>query len=349
MILLSNLKFVLWNMEWLDDLFAKDDQAVQFRPDDEKAPHSSGTTVKQRRDDLSGVLRELMPDVVVIVEGPSRQKELQLFFDNIGLGTWVTDLQVSPSQIQNIGIAVRVDTNKFKDPALRRMDTKDDPRFNPFLVDTDSDEIKEQHHFERRPLYAEISPAQGAPFRVLGLHLKSKGIFDAYEWSKWWEAADANRKKILGQATHIHDTFIEPYLTDDQTKQIPLIVCGDINDGPGLDASEKRLHGSGIESLMGNIWQPGQCLGNALFDALKAKARKALDFSSIYTTSYKDPIFNDVYQKDWIDHILYSKSPFSNWVHSAKVNRSMPDGTSIWKKYKNASDHYPVSVEVVTT
>ena len=318
MILLSNLKFVLWNMEWLDDLFAKDDQAVQFRPDDEKAPHSSGTTVKQRRDDLSGVLRELMPDVVVIVEGPSRQKELQLFFDNIGLGTWITDLQVSPSQTQNIGIAVRVDTNKFKDPALRRMDTKDDPRFNPFLVDTDNDEIKEQHHFERRPLYAEISPAQGAPFRVLGLHLKSKGIF-------------------------------EPYLIDDQTKQIPLIVCGDINDGPGLDASEKRLHGSGIESLMGNIWQPGQCLGNALFDALKAKARKALDFSSIYTTSYKDPIFNDVYQKDWIDHILYSKSPFSNWVHSAKVNRSMPDGTSIWKKYKNASDHYPVSVEVVTT
>ena len=100
---------------------------------------------------------------------------------------------------------------------------------------------------------------------------------------------------------------------------------------------------------MGNIWLPGQCLGNALFDALKPKAQKALDFSSIYITSYRDPIFNDVYQKDWIDHILYSKSLLSNWVQSAKVNRNMPDGTIIWKKYKNASDHYPVSVEVVTT
>jgi len=287
--------------------------------------------------------------VVIIVEGPSRPEELQLFFDNIGQGKWVTDLQVSPSQLQNIGIAVRVDTDKFKNPPFLRWDTKNDPRFDPFLIDTDNDDIEEQHHLERRPLYAEISPVQGAPFRVLGLHLKSKGIFDAYEWSKWWEMADANRKKILAQAAHIHEMFIEPYLTDNQTKQIPLIVCGDINDGPGLDASEKRLFGSGIERLMGNIWRPGLCLGNALFDVLSPKKQKDLDFSSIYTTSYRDPIFNNIYQKDWIDHILYSKPTSSNWVRNAKVNRTMPDGTSIWKKYKHASDHYPVSIEVVAT
>jgi len=335
-------------MEWLDDLFVKDNQAAKFRPDDEKTPHASDKTVKQRRDDLSGVLRELMPDVVIIVEGPSRPEELQLFFDSIGQGTWITNLQLSPSQSQNIGIAVRVDTNKFKTPPVQFWDTKKNTVFDPFLMDTDSDDIEEQHHFERRPLYVEISPAQGAPFRVLGLHLKSKGITGAYEWSKWWEMADSNRKKILAQTAHIHSMFIEPYLTDDKTKQIPLIVCGDINDGPGLDASEKRLLGSAFEHLMGNIWQPDQCLGNSLFDALKPKEKKDLNFSSIYTTSYRDPIFNNVYLKDWIDHILYSKSSQLNWVRNAKVNRQMPDGTSIWIKYKNASDHYPVSVEVVT-
>ncbi len=109
------------------------------------------------------------------------------------------------------------------------------------------------------------------------------------------------------------------------------------------------MHGSGIERLMGTIWQPGKRLGKALFDTLKPKAQKALDFSSIYTTSYKDPIFNDVKQYEWIDHILYSKSPLSNWVQKAKVNCNMPNGTSMEKKYKHASDHYPVSVEVVTT
>jgi len=347
--LMSNLKLVLWNMEWLDDLFSKDDQAVKFRPDDEKTAHSSGSTVKQRRDDLSGVLCELNPDMVIVVEGPSRPGELQLFFDNIGQGTWVTDLQASsPKQTQNIGIAVRVDTNKFNDPPLHRWDTIKDSNFDPFFIDTDNDKIEEKHRFERRPLHAEIYPAKGAPFRVLGLHLKSKGIFDAFEWSKWWEMADANRKKILAQATHIHDVFIEPYLSDEPTKNTPLIVCGDINDGPGLDASEKRLFGSAIEGLMGSIWKPGQALGNALFDALKPKEKINLDFSSIHTTSFRDPIFNNVYQKEWIDHILYSKSPSSNWLCNAKVNRNMPDGISIWKKYEHASDHYPVSVEVTT-
>ena len=178
------------------------------------------------------------------------------------------------------------------------------------------------------------------------LALKSKGIFGAYEWSKWWQMADSNRKKILAQAAYIHDMFIEPYLTDKKTKQIPLIVCGDINDGPGLDASERRLFGSGIERLMGSIWQPELCLGNSLFDSMKPKEKKGLNFS-IYTTSYRDPIFNNVYQEEWIDHLLYSRTS-QNWVQSAKVNLKMPDGTKIWKKYKNASDHYPVSCQVVT-
>jgi endonuclease/exonuclease/phosphatase family metal-dependent hydrolase len=346
---MSNLNLALWNMEWLNDLFVADTQAAQFRPDNEKTQHSSDSTEKQRRDDLSGVLRELMPDVVIVIEGPSRPEELQLFFDSIGQSTWVTDLQISPGQSQNIGVAVRVDTGKFKQPALRRWDTKDDNRFDPFLIDTDNDDIKEQHHFERRPLYVEICPAEGAPFRILGLHLKSKGIFSAYEWSKWWDVADANSKKILAEATHIHETFIDPYLTDAPTKQVPLIVCGDINDGPGLDASERRLFGSGIERLMGNVWQPGLCLGNALFDSLKPKDQEGLNFSSIYTASYKDPIFNNIYQKDWIDHILYSRNRPANWVLDAEVHHDMPDKTPIWKKYKHASDHIPISVDVVTT
>jgi hypothetical protein len=87
--------------------------------------------------------------------------------------------------------------------------------------------------------------------------------------------------------------FLDPYLTDDETKSIPLIVCGDINDGPGLDASEKRLFGSAIERLMGMVWKPELCLHNALFDTLKDKDKANLNFSRIHTTSFKDPIFNN--------------------------------------------------------
>ena len=69
---------------------------------------------------------------------------------------------------------------------------------------------------------------------------------------------------------------------------------GDINGGPGLEASEKRLYGSGIERLMGTVWNPGMCLRNALFETLSDDDRSDLDSSSLSTTSFKDPIINNV-------------------------------------------------------
>ncbi len=151
--------------------------------------------------------------------------------------------------------------------------------FGGFFADIDDDGIEEQYKFERRPLYAGVNPKDGRSFRVFGLHLKSKGIFGAYEWSKWWQIADANRRKILAQATQLRLKFLDPYLAADETRGIPMVVCGDINDGPGLDASEKRLFGSGVERLMGTVWKPDSCLRNALFDALTEGEQADLDFA----------------------------------------------------------------------
>jgi endonuclease/exonuclease/phosphatase family metal-dependent hydrolase len=338
----------MWNVEWMNDLFGAGNGPVAFRPDSEKPQHNKETTVKIRRERLAGVLKEIALDIVVVAEGPSRREELALFFTTDVPGTWKVDHQATPGQSQNLGIAVRTDTGKFLDAVFTRQDTNSDKRFDPFLVDTDNDDLKEQHKFDRRPLYVEILPQGGKPFRIVALHLKSKGIFEAFEWSKWWEKADANRKKILAQATQIRVKFLDPFLTDPATAGTPLIVCGDINDGPGLDASEKRLFGSGVERLMGMIWKPHLCLGNALFDSLSEKDQDEVDFSSIYTTSFKDPIFNDTYQQEWIDHILYSKNQVAPWVTGGQVHSKMPDGTPIWARYKHASDHFPISVDIIT-
>jgi endonuclease/exonuclease/phosphatase family metal-dependent hydrolase len=345
---MAKLKFLMWNVEWMNDLFTAGTGPAAFRPDGEKPLHNKDTTVKIRRDHLSGVLKEIGPDIVVVAEGPSRQEELALFFQKDVPGTWKVDLQSTAGQSQNLGIAVRTDTGKFLEPACTWQDTNADKRFDPFLVDTDNDDLKEQHKFDRRPLYAEIFPQVGKPFLILGLHLKSKGIFEAYEWSKWWEKADANRKKILAQATQIRVKFLDPFLADPATSGTPLIVCGDINDGPGFDASEKRLFGSGVERLMGMIWKPQLCLGNALFDTLTAKDKEEVDFSSIYTTTFKDPIFNDTYQREWIDHILYSKNQINEWVTGGQIHSKMPDGSPIYTRYKHASDHFPISVDINT-
>lgn len=340
---MPDVKLVLWNMEWLNDLFGKDDEDVCFKNDNEETQHKKKTTIKQRRDDLYAVINKLSPDLLVIIEGPSRNEELQLFFNEMKNGTWITYLQKSNGGQQNIGIAIRVDQNKFLKDEIIQFDTSLSMAFKDFLVDTDDDSIKEQYSFERLPLYIEIKQSDGKKLRILGLHLKSKGIFDAYEWSKWWSVADGNRRKIIAEAIQIREKFLDVYFKENESKEIPLIVCGDFNDGPGFDASEKKIFGSGVEKIIGSIWKPDNCLGSVIFDALKEKEKEKLDFSKIYTTSYRDPIFNDTYQHDWIDHILYSKNMKKQWLLDGKINEYISSDTPIWKEYKHSSDHYPVS------
>lgn len=346
---MAEVKLVSWNMEWMNDLFGPNDEPAAFRPDDAKPQHSSSTTVRKRRDDLSGVLNELAPDVVVVVEGPNRDAELQMFFDEDVDGDWVVRIQPTKGSAQCTGIAVRVDGDKFEDEPLKFTDTNNIAAFSEFLRDADNDGIEEQYHFERLPLLVQVKPQGGKDFNVLGLHLKSKGIFQALEWSKWWMMADANRRKILAETAQLRSEFVDPFLEADATKNAPLIICGDINDGPGLDASEKRLLGSGVEKLMGSIWQPGRVLRNVLFESLlNEKQQAALRFEEIATTRFRDPIFESTYHNVWIDHILCSDNQGGPWVTKGQVHRLLADNEPIWQKFPHASDHYPVSATVTT-
>ncbi|MGB5941566.1 MAG: hypothetical protein WBG71_01665 [Leeuwenhoekiella sp.] len=329
-----NIELLCWNMEWMNDLFDGDGN---FREDNFKPQHDKKTTVLERRQNLAGVINELQPDVLVVVEGPNRTRELQLFFDTDVSGVWKTYIQRTKGAQQCIGIAVRVDTGKFDaDNPVTNFDTANLQAFSDFELDNEKDGITEIYRFERKPAYAEMRLSNGERFRVLGLHLKSKGIFSMLEWSKWWEKSISNRRKIFATAVHLRTHFIEPYLTQATTKNIPLIVCGDINDGPGYDTAEKRIMGSGIEKLMGDIWKPQFILGNALYDTYQK-----LDIS---TTRYADPIFNFNYNYHyvWIDHILYSQNR-KGWTANGRIIKDMENG-KIWSQYPHTSDHQPVAV-----
>ena len=106
-----------------------------------------------------------------------------------------------------------------------------------------------------------------------------------------------------------------------------------------------KLNVSGIERLMGTVWKPNLCLGNALYDALDPDDRWEIDLSSISTTSFKDPIF-DTYRDVWIDHILYTRNRPDSWIVNATVHEKMPDGEMVWRKHKYASDHFLVTVDI---
>jgi hypothetical protein len=97
---MPDLKLVVWNMEWLNDLFVADNGPAAFKADGAFSPnfHLDDVTVASRRQDLVGVLNELAPDIVVVVEGPNRPAELQLFFDQPELaGDWQATVQQTPS------------------------------------------------------------------------------------------------------------------------------------------------------------------------------------------------------------------------------------------------------------
>lgn len=354
---MATIRFGVWNMEWMNDLFT---DGPAFKDDDRKVrgPNPFGLdnrpTVKDRRESLAGVLNEVDVDALVVVEGPNKATELQLFFDTDVDGTWECDVQPTKGGSQILGLAVRTDKDHFANEPFDRFHIDEgmggeserlSSATTDFTIDTDDDEIQELHRFERLPLYAQLNLANDKKLRVVGLHLKSKGIFQSYEWSKWWSQADANRKKIVAQCTQLRHEFLDYYLTEDSTKNIPMIICGDINDGPGQDTSEKKLNVSGIERLMGTVWKPGLCLGNALYDSLDDDDRWEIDLSSISTTSFKDPIF-DNYRKVWIDHILYTRNRPNSWIGNAISREEMPDGQKVWRKYRYASDHFLVTADI---
>ncbi|GAB1855590.1 endonuclease [Flavobacteriaceae bacterium MHTCC 0001] len=345
---MANLKFTLWNAEWFNELFTGNPPV--FKADDDKG-YMTKHAIGDRINDLKGVINDVDSDVWVIVEGPNQSSELQLFFDRPDVnGTWLCVVQ--PAGAQSLGLAVRTDTGKFANTPFDWYSIENSQEAeklkaatNEFRMDTDKDGLDEIHKFERRPLYASINLANGTSFRVVGLHLKSKGVFQSLEWSKWWSKSDGNRKKIIAQCHQIRTHFLNDYLKDPNTKDIPLIICGDINDGPGFDTSEMKIMASGVERLMGSIWHPELCLGNVMFDALSDKDKNELDFRSLYTASFKDPIFNNTYRRSWIDHILYSRN-VQHWVKDAEILIKMSSGNPIYKDFPKASDHFPVTCTI---
>jgi len=145
----------------------------------------------------------------------------------------------------------------------------------------------------------------------------------------------------------MREAFLDPYLQDPATMETPLIVCGDINDGPGFDTSEMRLKASGVETIMGTPWKPDLVLGNAVFDTLPEDRRARLDFEGLSTTSFADPIFNRTYHRVWIDHILYTRNGPSDWVRDAAIERVIPGGGGAADlPYWRISDHFPVTAMV---
>ena len=96
-----------------------------------------------------------------------------------------------------------------------------------------------------------------------------------------------------------------------EQNQIPTVVLGDMNDGPGLDPFEMMVGKSFVETVMGSVYNPSGIFHNALWWMTKDKERK----KELWTADFPDPIVSHPYgykHRVWIDHILLSPDMLKN-------------------------------------
>ncbi len=180
--------------------------------------------------------------------------------------------------------------------------------------------------------------ATGNEFRLIVAHTKSKGIFSSVDMIHLERESRRNRLKIFAECRWIRRR-VDEWLD----KGYDVVVMGDINDGPGMDEYEMRYGRSGVETIMGNLFDPDRILRN--YAGQPEWGRYGWSPSSV---RFKDRI-TETSINVLIDHILVSVG--------LKISGQHP--YQIWNPYENplakplkknlikASDHFPVTINLM--
>ena len=121
------------------------------------------------------------------------------------------------------------------------------PRFDGAMrIDLDVDAREDLVRFSKPPLELAVTTSAGRAVRMIGAHLKSKAPHGARNDADVMRISIANRRKQLAQAIWLRRRIEADLAAGDD-----VILLGDLNDGPGLDAFEDLFGRSSVEILMG--------------------------------------------------------------------------------------------------
>jgi endonuclease/exonuclease/phosphatase family metal-dependent hydrolase len=221
---------------------------------------------------------------------------------------------------------------------------KDDdsaPRFDGvFKIDLDIDDTQDRVEFSKPPLELACETAGGMAFRMIGAHLKSKAPHGARNRDQVMRMAISNRRKQQAQAVWLRRRIEEHLRGGD-----PLIVLGDLNDGPGLDEYEHLFGRSSVEIVMGE--GDGGALRLSDPHARRALTRR---IGAMNTTARFYLSSEKRYLQALLDYIMVSpdlaaRRPAWRIWHPF-------DDPGCWKVPElrqaliTASDHFPVSMDI---
>ena len=153
----------------------------------------------------------------------------------------------------------------------------------------------------------------------------------------------ANRKRLVGQANKLRTRLDQ--LHDAQNPD-PVIVMGDMNDGPGLDPFEMMVGKSFVETVMGSVYYPEKIFHNSLWWMTGDSQQR----KNLWTVDFPDPIVNNPLgykHRVWLDHILLSPNMLQT---NNPVHYVMDSGTIATKDNTSraASDHFAVHCKIET-
>jgi hypothetical protein len=240
------LRIGTWNIEWFTNLFDRHDNLLE----DGGTSARYGVTRAGQLAAIGIVMTAMDCDVLMIIEAPdegsrrSTVRALERFADRCGLRASKALIGFASHTEQEIAVLYDPEVVSLRhDPR----DSAEAPRFDgEFLIDLDVDGRDDPVRFARPPLELQVTPAHGSEFRLIGVHCKSKYPHGARNEDDAIRIGIDNRRKQLAQCLWLRRRVEDHLRAGD-----PLIVLGDLNDGPGLDDYEDLFGRSGVEVVMG--------------------------------------------------------------------------------------------------
>jgi endonuclease/exonuclease/phosphatase family metal-dependent hydrolase len=306
-------------------------------------------TRKQQTDALGVVFQAMDADAVMIIEAPdqSKQRDAVLALENFAarfkLRARKAIIGFGNDTQQEIAMLYDPDAmTVHHDPQgedLGETGGRNAPRFDgAFRIDLDVDEVEDLVRFSKPPLELAIKTKAGFDLRMIGAHLKSKAPHGAQNRDEVMRYSIANRRKQLAQAI-----WLRQRITDHLDSGTPLIVVGDMNDGPGLDEYEDLFGRSSVEILLGGEGMPQLYEPHARM-ALSRKLTATPTTSRFFIRPQKR------YLQALLDYIMVSPQ-FQERGAEWRIWHPLDD-PMCWKTpalrdaLVMASDHFPVTLDV---
>lgn len=339
------MRIATYNVEWFNNLFDDDAQLLM----DNRWSGRRDVKRAEQIEALGIVFTALDADAVMIIEAPDHNGKratvpaLETFARAFDLRARKAIVGFENETQQEIALLFDPDVLSARHDPLGsetgKKGSSSAPRFDGvFRIDLDVDATEDLVKFSKPPLELALETSDGFAFRMIGAHLKSKAPHGARNDAEAMKLSIQNRRKQLAQAVWLRQRIDEHLAAGD-----PLMVLGDLNDGPGLDEYEGLFGRSSVEIVMGEGEAP------CLFDpharqALQRRLGLQVSSARFYIAAKKR------FLQALLDYILISPD-LSQKPAQWRIWHPFDD-PECWALPElrhallTASDHFPVTLDI---